>query len=296
MADSFYSDWMLQRIVSDEAFAHAYDSMPGERRAWIKKTAAQIHALIGPMRDGRELSCVSHRQGFESLRGSTPMDCAVVFLDSTCVSPVQVAAAAVPVVLSGARQLCAVRIEEGEEPVADDVLAALELVGLETVFQLDEAGARLFVQHLVEMGSAAVLFFGQSTELSSMAVAAGYAAPPLKLFKPFVTEHLGFWAGAGGDWDWETIAWAHPCTMFDVWGARESLPDLPPSFQKKRGSFQAFLEAGYPALYVPEERLREAAGHASLVLAPGQEGCWAWPELSTCFFRKQMLAIGGWNG
>lgn len=295
MADSYYPDWMLERLVPDEAFSQAYEALPGERRAWIKKGAAQIHAFVGPMRDSREMRCVSHRQGFDSRAVSAPADCAVIFLDSTCVSPVQVAAAAVPMVLSGARKICAVRIEEDETPVADDVLAALELVGLEAVFQVNEAGARAFMEMLVESGNAAVLFFGCGAAVTSMAVAAGYAAPPLKLFKPFVVERLGIWAGAGGDWDWDALAWAHPCTMFEIWGAREALPDLPPCFTRRRGSFKSFLDEDYPVLYVPQERLMDTAGLASLVLAPGQEGCWAWPDLSTSFFRARTLAIGGWN-
>ncbi|BBD07795.1 hypothetical protein [Desulfovibrio ferrophilus] len=294
MGDSFYADWMTDCLVPDEAFSLAYNAMPGMRRAWIKKTAAQVHALIGPMRDRREDKCIAHRQGFSSHGVSAPMDCAVIFLDSTCVSPVQVAAAAVPLVLSGAKRMCAVRIEDGLA-VSDDVLAALELVGLETVFQLSEPEARRFMERLTETRSAAVLFFGQGTALNSLAVAAGYAAPPLKLFKPFVTERLGIWAGAGGDWDYETLAWAHPCTMFDIWGARESLPDLPLNFSRKRGSFESFLREGYRALYVPEARLMESVGRAALALGPGQEGCWACPELTTDFFRAETLAIGGWN-
>ncbi|MBU1001341.1 MAG: hypothetical protein KKE73_02340 [Proteobacteria bacterium] len=295
MSDSFYADWMIERLVPDDAFSLAYNSMPGERRAWVKKTAAQVHALVGPMRDSREERGRVHRQGFSSRALSVPLECAVIFLDSTCVSPVQVAAAAVPLVLSGARRMCAVRIEDGT-PVSDNVLAALELVGLETVFQLDEPGARRFMEMLTETHSAAVLFFGRGTALMSLSVAAGYAAPQLRLFKPFLTERLGIWAGAGDEWDFETLAWAHPCTQFDVWGARTAIPDLPPGFSHRKGSFESFLGEGYQGVYVPEEQLAESVGQVALALAPGQEGCWVWPELSTDFFRAETLAIGGWNG
>lgn len=295
MAESFYADWMIECLVSDDAFSQAYNAMPGARRAWIKKTAAQVHALVGSMRDRREERTVLHRQGFSSRALSAPLDCAVIFLDSTCVSPVQVAAAAVPLILSGAGSMCAVRIEDGL-PISDNVLAALELVGLETVFRLDEPGARRFMERLTETGSAAVLFFGRGTALTSLSVAAGYAAPPLKLFKPFVTERLGVWTDSGDEWDYETLAWAHPCTLFEVWGARAAIPDLPPGFSHRKGSFESFLAEGYKTVFVSEGQLAESVGRAALALAPGQEGCWVWPELSTGFFRSETLAIGGWNG
>ncbi|WP_461209379.1 hypothetical protein [Desulfocurvus sp. DL9XJH121] len=294
MTDSGYQDWMLDCLVDDDLFAEAYGSMPGERRAWIKQTAAQAHALAGAAPAVEERRDVLGRQGYRVLRELRPVEYAVMFLDSTCLSPARVAAVAVPMVLSGARHVCAVRVSGGP-PAADAVLTALELSGLETVFHLDEGAARRFTAFLSDLGSAAVVFCGRGPELSALAAAAGYASPPLKLWRPLPGERLGVWAGAGGDWDWETLAWAHPCSEFEVWGARSGLPDLPVNFKAARGGFERFLEAGYPALYVPEARLGEALGHAPLVLAPGQEGCWAWPDLPMSFSRSETLAIGAWN-
>ena len=294
MSDSGYRDWMDALAVGDELFAQAYSGLSGELRAWIKQTAAQAHALAGaPLDDCVDIR-IGRRQGYRTLHARCPLEHAVMFIDSTCVSAPRVAAAAVPLVLSGARNVCAVRIDEGE-PFADSVLAALELCGVETVFHMHEHDARRFTESLANGGSAAVLFFGQGMEISALATAAGYAAPPLKLWKPLPAERLGVWAGAGGEWDWEAMCWAHPCTSFEVWGLRTPGVELPVSCTRMRGGFEAMLESDYPALYVPEDRLADASGHAPLVLAPGQEGCWAWPDLPTSFFRSETLAIGGWN-
>ena len=197
MSDSGYRDWMDALAVGDDLFAQAYSGLSGGLRAWIKQTAAQAHALAGaPLDDCVDIR-VGRRQGYRTLQTQCPLDYAVMFIDSTCVSAPRVAAAAVPLVLSGARNVCAVRIDEGE-PFADSVLAALELCGLETVFHMHEHDARRFTECLANSGSAAVLFFGQGLEISALATAAGYAAPPLKLWKPLPAERLGVWAGAGG--------------------------------------------------------------------------------------------------
>lgn len=295
MAEAACGEWTDACLVPDEVFAEAYGSLDGRRRAWLKQTVAQAHALVGPAADEGVTHSVDRRQGYRTLHAERPVRHAVMFLDSSCVSPVRVAAAAVPMVLCGARQVCAVCVGEQDAP-PDAVLAALELAGLETVFRMNELDARRFATHLAESGSASVLFFGRGGEVSALAAAAGYASPPLKLWKPLPGDRLGVWAGAGGDWDWETLAWAHPCAALEVWGLRGAAPELPEACKRMRGGFEAFLAGGYPALYVPESRLREALGHAPLVLAPGQEGCWAWPELTLGFFRSERLAIGAWNG
>lgn len=294
MCESGYQDWVKELAIDDDLFGEAYAALPGTLRAWIKQTVAQVHAMAGAPLDDCERSCVHRRQGYKSLHYMCPLDHAVMFIDSTCVSAPRVAAAAVPLVLSGARSICAVRIGEGE-PFADPVLAALELSGVEAVFHMNEHDARAFTEFLVRTGSAAVLFFGQGVEVSALATAAGYAAPPLKLWKPLPGDTFGVWAGAGGDWDWDVLSWAHPCTTFEVWGLREAGVELPVCCKRMRGGFDAFLKAGYPALFVPDARLEEALGRAPLVLAPGQEGCWAWPDLPLSFFRSERLAIGGWK-
>ncbi|MCK9239251.1 hypothetical protein [Desulfocurvus sp.] len=290
MSEGFFPQWALDRAVPDEVFARAYAALGGVRRAWIKKTVAQVHALAGPWGDPSRGSETEHRQGFVSRRRSRPVDCAALFLDASCVSAAQVAAAAVPMLLSGVPNLCAVRVLDGP-PEADDVLAALELTGLETVLHLDEAGARRFMTFLVEAGAAAALFQGQGQALDGLRTAAGYAAPPLRLWRPFGVERVGVLADAGQRWDWATLGWVHGCAAIDVYGARTAIPDLPPGANRRPGGLRALLEGDYPVLYVPRPRLDEARDAAPLVLGPGQEGCWAWPGLDARLFRRHALTL-----
>ncbi len=290
MNENSFPAWTESRLVPDEVFAAAYAALPGARRAWLKKTIAQVHTLAGPMRDPRETGLTEHRQGFVSRRESLPLADAVLFLDETCTSAAMAVAAAVPMLLSGVARPCAVRLGQGE-PVADEVLAGLELAGLETVFHLDEAAARKFMEHFTSGPGAAALFQGQGPALTQLRTAAGYAAPPLRIWKPFTVDSVGVFAGAGTDWDFELLAWVHPCARIEVHGLRTAVPGLPPQCARARGGFEAMLGAGHAALYVPAARLDEAAGAARLVLGPGQEGCWAWPGLATDFFRSAHLAL-----
>lgn len=290
MSEGFFPQWVADLAVPDAVFARAYDGLDAVRRAWIKKTVAQVHALVGPMADPLQERHTGHRQGFGSRSLTRPLDCAVLFLDDTCVSAPQAVAAAVPMLLSGVPNPCAVRVQGGA-PQADDVLAALELAGLETVFHLDEACARRFMTLLVEGGSTVALFQGQGQALDSLRTAAGYAAPPLRLWRPFAVERVGVLAGAGRQWDWATLGWAHGCAAVDVYGARTAIPGLPPGARRRPGGLRALLDGGYPVVYVPGEHLDAALGAAPLVLGPGQEGCWVWPGLDARLFQRQSLAM-----
>lgn len=290
MTEIHFPAWTEKRVVPDAIFGAAYDALPAERRAWIKKTIAQVHSLAGPMRDPAERHIRAHRQGFFSRRDNVPLQYAVLFLDDTCTSAAMAVAAAVPMLLSGAALPCAVRLGE-DGPVPDEVLAGLELAGLETVFHLDEAAARRFMEFLVGGPGATVLFHGQGPALVQLHTAAGYAAPPLRLWKPFVVDRVGVWAGAGADWDYSLLSWVHPCASIEIYGARTAIPGLPPGCVRARGGFEAMCDAGYGALYVPGARLDEAAACARMVLGPGQEGCWVWPGLGTDFFRSAHLVL-----
>lgn len=290
MSQGYFPQWTEDLAVPEDVFARAYAGLDGTRRAWIKKTIAQVHALTGPMADPLGEHGLIHRQGFASHRRVAPRNCAALFLDDSCASAPQAVAAAVPMLLSGVPNLCAVRLHTGP-PAADDVLAALELAGLETVFHLDEAQARQFMTFLVNGGSAVALFLGQGPALDGLRTAAGYAAPPLRLWRPFAVERVGVLAGPGCRWDWSTLAWAHACATVDVYGARTAIPGLPPGGQRRPGGLRALLAGGYPVLYVPEDALPQALAATPLALTPGQEGCWAWPGLDTRLFHGQSLAL-----
>lgn len=294
MRESFYPTWTRERLVHDEVFARAYSACPGERRAWIKKTIAQVHALAAPMADSESRVLTSHRQGFDSVRASVCLSAAVLFLDDTCTAASMAAAAAVPMLMSGVPHVCAVRVGESK-PTADDVLAGLELAGLETVFHLDEAAARTFMEALVEQGDVAVLFHGQGEALAMLRTAAGYAAPPLRIWSPFAVDRVGVWADAPDDWDWEQLVCVHPCADIAVYGPLGGV-ELPGGCRAAGEDFDAMLEEDWPALYVPRERTQSAIRRARLVLAPGQEGCWVWPGLGTEFFRQARTALADADG
>lgn len=287
---SFFPDWVADYRVSDELFSRSYEAMPGERRAWVKKTAARLHALLGGMTDPSTSVRTEHRQGFVSLENSVRNLCAVLFLDNTCTSASKVAAAAVPMVLSGIQDVCAVRVGDAP-PEPDEVFAALELSGVETVVHLDDAGARAFAENLSDGCSASVLFQGHGEALQSLAVACGYASPPLRLWKPFLHDRIAVWAGDGVEWDYQTLAWANPCVKIDLYGEHGAIANLPQTFYRREGGFGAVLNEGYQVLYLPEERISSAQDMAQLVLGPGHEGCWVWPDLQPCFFQRRKLAI-----
>ncbi len=292
-----FPQWLLDAACGDEAFDAAYAGLPGERRAWIKKTAAQLFEMAGAgaMRSSGLEQCWT--QGFCSVRAAAPLDGAVLLLDPGCRSAARVAAAALPAVASGATPLA---VCLGGDP-APDALAALELCGLETVAVLDGDGFARLVEHAMQrQARLGVLVLGGDSA-SEDAAALAFAAPGLDVWTPWTfpapgaVPDLAAWAGDGADWDLDLIAWAHAGHAVAVWNAPD-LPEsggLPEGMVAEQGGFDAFLGAGHRALIVPAARLDEAARFADLVLGPGQEACWAWPGLDAGFFLRRRLCLCG---
>lgn len=301
---SAFPQWFLDAACPDAAFDAAYAGLTGERRAWIKKTAAQLFEMSGA--GARRASCVRTcwTQGFQSVSRSDLLDGILLLLDPDCRSAARVAAAALPAVISGAPAAAACL---GGDP-APDVLAALELCGLETVAMLESGDVSRLAEHIIAQGTpeprlaVLALGFGPACE---EAAAMAFATPGVRVWTPWTfpapvsgpsaAPDMGIWAGDGASWDLDLVAWAQSGHHAAVWNAPGELirDGLPQGITTEEGGFEAFLSAGYRALLVSESLAEEAGNSADLVLGPGQEGCWAWPDLTPDFFLLRRLRLGG---
>lgn len=294
---SAFPQWFLSAACGDDAFDAAYDGLSGERRAWIKKTAAQLFEMSGAGDRRSSLAQTCWTQGFRSSVRTEPVDGALLLLDPSCGSAVRAAAAALPAVASGVPSAA---VCLGGDPVPD-ILAALELCGLETVALLDAGDVPRLVEHVM-LGAVrlAVLVLGAG-QACEEAAAMAFAAPGLRVWTPWTFPSpvagpdFGIWAGDGAAWDLDLVAWAHAGHAVSVWtppGESASGP-LPGGMVAEQGGFDAFLAAGHRALLVPGRRADQACGAADLVLGPGQEACWAWPGLTPDFFLRRRLRLDG---
>jgi hypothetical protein len=198
-------------------------------------------------------------------------------------SPVQVAAAALPFMFSGVRQVAAVRVGPGGEG-PDDILAALELCGVEQVFALGVGDASECLAGALEDADCACLLLGCGK--------LGLQRP--ESVRAFVWEkpeagRFAVLSDPDGCFDYEVMAWAHPHARFTVFGDEQA--DLPDNFSCEEGGFEAMIatrpEAVFACTALPEDSLLQLP----LVLGPGQEGCFFWPDLLDRRIAKTSLFV-----
>lgn len=281
-------EWIGDCVLEDRLFSRAYAGMPASGRAWIKTLAAGLHPLWAPHGLAVQAERTAFDNGFVVSGDIRPAPAAVLFLDETLVSPAQAAAAALPAVLAGPSAVLAVRLGPGAGR-ADGVLAALELCGLEYVCRLDRARSLDLLVHLAGLpGRAAVLALGAGRAIRLLAakalelgLATWRAEPPGRIgaFDPDRVLDLA------------ALAAAHPGAELEAWTGPGRAKALPDGVRQRAGSFEEFLEQDYGVVAAPPDMAARALERFWLVLGPGAEGCFAWPDLSRELFLRRGLGL-----
>ncbi len=270
--------WLQDHLTDEALFVEAYDQATPRRRAWMKTCISRLHAWCG-----EELSTAGDRrtkwkQGFSSREFVRPLDWALVLLGPAEASPVRVLAAGLPALFAGVADVSVVRVGEQGLPWAPDLLAALELAGLETVACLEAEKLGQLIEE--SSGHGAVVSLGPAAPKGL--VAHGFWSPR----RP---TSVGVWFDSNEiPPDLERLAWAHPDIPIEVWSTTGT-PKLPRGLKARTGDFKEFLGAGHFAAVAPQRLANTAQEHFPLVLGPGSEGCWLWPGLDMGFFQYRSV-------
>jgi hypothetical protein len=270
-----------EAMLGDEVFAEAYGLLEPGRRAWLKKLAAETHAMVSAEKRGRRVRREDWSAGFTGRVESRPVERTVLFIGQGVASPVQVAAAALPAVFRGTREFYAVRIGAGgDEP--DDVLAALEICGIENVCALDDGRA-------AEMFSAAAA----DRDCALLSLGCEFQAPAgagcaFSWSRPEIAS-MAVYDDGSGELDYQAIAWAHPNAEFRIFGdAGENAPE---HFERLPGGLGALAGLEPEALFTAGVEPEVLDLRIPLVLGAGQEGCFFWPELMDADFSVRRFAV-----
>jgi len=271
-------------LVSEEAFDWAFSRLGATERAWIKKNIAQLHTLYFDQAGGSSCWERSWSQGFYSRQEKTPCRASAVCFPADFHSPARMVAAVLPPLASGAKRFCAVRVGTGDPSWDPILLGALELAGVEEVYDMDPERYRQWLE--MAGGDPSVRLELLEDEQGILDREGGLAGGALRL--PPVRE-LGIWFQESGQWDLAALQSAHPGIRLMCGSAEKSC--LPQGEKTFLGSLSEFAAQGFDALYVPKHLFREAMAHCCRVLGPGQEGCWIWPEISGQHFAQTKLCL-----
>ncbi len=269
MPDLPLPDWLDGCRVPDSECAGAYEAMPARRRALLKKQIAALHALWGA---GLEAGTTLERRlssGLTIRERREPADWALFLMSGDFRSAPCLVAAVLPALLAGVFRILPCVLRKGKEPpAAPEVLAALDLLGQDQVFQLSEAQAAELLDGLIQAGrpdSGRLVLLG-----GAAAALAGRASPPRRDYSRRLK--LGLDKQAGPDAD--LLGWAYPGALF---------ADLP-----EDGRFPADLDA----IFGRVDTCGTGSWPAPAVYGPGCEALWRWPDCGPDFFIRHDFMFG----
>lgn len=282
MADPFAE--LSDRLLPESAFDEAFDRVDPVSRAWIKKNISQLHSMYSHGGcPGRRVD-LEWSQGFQSRMEERPFAGAAVCFPSRLLASPRLVAAVLPPLAAGVQRCCAVRFGARGEQWDPLLLAALELAGIEEVYEADPEGFQAWVANLGQDSGTRLVFLEEPEAARGAGASCG---GPVLL--PAVAK-LGLWFEEPEQWDLEALRIAHPRAELLVGGPAAPKAEYPRE-RVVEGSAEELFAAGPDALYVPPSLFREAASRCSRVLGPGQEGCWIWPELAPESFLKRTLCL-----
>ncbi len=273
--------WAGEFQTDDEDFAAAHDALSSLQRAWIKQSLARLFAVHDPGGPVRHLRRAHLSSDFESATMCRPRPWAVVTVGSDFASPARLLAACLPAIRAGVEALAVVRVGR-KTSWPPSVLAALELAGVETAFELTPARAGSFFSEIGQKTPGGIVVDFGTAGLLPAGVREVRCAPRVT---------LGVWRSAVRTFDLSALVFAHSESRVEVWG---KISGLPAGVHVREGGFDAFLGCGYDAVFVPGGMIRrvlDAPFGPVLVFGPRMECFWTFPGLSVTDFLETRLAF-----
>ncbi|CAM2057801.1 conserved hypothetical protein [Desulfovibrionales bacterium] len=297
-------EWFFDAVPTDVVLGQAYESVPPRLRSWLKLTIARLHTWHSVGHGLETDTYRSWRQGFVSLEHEVPCVWTVLILDADFYSPVRLLAALLPALVAGVKTVLVVRLQHpwaqnitGGQDWPSALLVAMELAGQEllsncTVQQIKT----LIVGFAREYSSGTVVALGEIPRRLVRSMGSCLADnSELAYWMPQCPRSIGLWCENGQTWDWEALTFVHPDMIFIVGGTPHVLP--PPGFSIIAAPWSEFLRHNYQVLCLPVDRIETAWNFyfdqalPPVVLGPGHEACFFWPDGRLSLFRRRS---GAW--
>lgn len=275
-------------LVQEASFAAAYDTLTSQQRSWLKTAIARLYVLLGSEQSASTTVTRQWRQGFYSSKRKNAIDSVVVVAAPGMHSPIRLLATVLPAMAAGVNELSVFLPLEAVDSHSP-LLTALELAGCETVAWFDPHEDVNLSQACNDTAAIKrIVFLGEGMGgIATDATALSNTTPVLRL-EPAPLK-AGIWWKEDEPLALDVIAWCHPGIPMQVWNGEPKSPK--DSWQWQSGDWEEFVSAGFDVVYVPCNMAESAAGRIPLVLAPGNEMCWVWPELTKDFFQACSVSL-----
>lgn len=258
--------------VSDARFGRAYDRTGGRGRALIKSCIAALYQVARPVDRGRVSATARYHSGLVRTEEMAPRPWYAVALGPEAASPSQLVAALMPAVAARIPLILAFR-PKARTAWPLPLLTALELSGVEQAFAPAWKNFKQCLNVLCgRHGRGTLVSLGGKAFRERVRAVVPEGCRLHGLVPP---ESAGLFAGPGIAWDREALAFAHAGLRLEEFGGG---PD--DAGRREAGS------SGW-AVFAPAAQAPESA---RLVVEPGREPLWDWPDLPPeLFFARRLV-------
>ncbi len=281
-----WPEYLDKHKIPENAFAEAYTVLSDIERSRIKQNIAQLYSMA-PFAGYTETS-ISRQwaAGFHSRIHIRPKDWVLILLSGTYSGPASLVSAVIPALTSGVSSVLAVFLAQAAW--MPRLLVSLELCGLESVCVLGKRQLRTLLSHLLPMPTRGVVLDPDGM-LADMSMPGNWPGDTT-LWQAPRHDTIGIWYEAGTRWDVQALAWNHPGLRIEIWG--NGPQKLPPGCNRMSGGWEDFCRNDFQAVGLPKNHLiKHPRLRCNLVLTPGQENCWLWPDMSPDLFRTRQAAL-----
>lgn len=290
MPEFDFPDWLEEFIVDEQEFVRSYNHISPLYRTLIKKDIAQIINWYGLDRIKEVAQEYFFQQEFSFVRVIKPKTWALIFLDPRLTSPSLLLAAVLPAKLAGVKNIGLIRLKD-ESSSEDDwpqrQLLALELAGVENVYSLPQKEAERLIRELSE----------KNIDLSLINLGWTEVSFPLSLFRnkhislywPWIPQKGGVWFKNDLNFDWQALEFFFPELELRFWNQEKD--NQPAKEIKGEADWDQFLKQDFDILFLDKTDIDQLATQVPIILGPGEEFFWLWPELELNFFCSTRLSV-----
>lgn len=266
-------EWLGTHYIDDATLADAYAAVPDERRALLKTAIARLWEWYGPSRSVSSFVERRMRGGLSAREARKPVDLACVVCGESMASPAQLLAAVVPTVAAGARDVLVVKSRSAGWTTAQ--LVALELAGIERIAELEPDEISTLVREMAPQKGAVSLLFVDAPDAENSVTAHSSELRPLALRQKGAVL---FQESGGAQFDLEALAFGQAGTPMTCIGEAGEVDHF--DFSCENRGFDYILTLDAQVAFLPVQYHAAAMERFNVIMGPGFEACWLWPEIT----------------
>ena len=291
MLQEWIPAWVENCLLAKDSFSRAYHNVSQENRALLKKHIADLSKWYNfnnfPLKT--ETSIQSWTQGWKTLISKSPADCVLVPLPAEFSSPAQLLSTVLPPRIAGVSQVMVFKLTEEIGYWPDSLLLALELAGIEEVFDFSPKQAKSLLQEITSQGTETKLLCSVDKFSMFNPQNLDFQLDTIPLYPP---SKCGIWLDGHVTPDLHALEFAHPDLYLQLFAPETGFLDaISDEYNKQKSTWQQFCSQDFDIVFAPESFHMELINRFPLVLGPGQECFWIWPELLLQRFETRKLAF-----